>query len=222
MQLSELFVSHKQVEPVSFDKPQFSETRPIYLNLDRAHKVTTETSSENTTENTYDTGTVDMSTWKVPDLEIPVITSKHWTSPYTDKDLWVSDITAAYRRAGLNNNAIKNLLAKNGLESSWGKSAQGDFNFGNITTGNSWKGRFVQGKDKDSDGNSISQKFRAYDSMDDYVKDEIQFLTNLYDFNQDDSFDTFVGKLQGNNSGKRRYAADLKYADKMRRVYNSI
>lgn len=222
MQLSELFVSHKQVEPVSFDKPQFSRIRPIYLNLDRAHKVTTETSPENTTENTPITETVDMSTWKVPDVEIPVITSKHWASPYTDKNSWVSDMTAAYRRAGLNDNAIKNLLAKNGLESGWGKSVQGDFNFGNITTGNSWKGRFVQGKDKDSDGNSISQKFRAYDSMDDYVKDELQFLTNLYDFNQDDSFDTFVGKLQGNNSGKRRYAADLKYADKMRRVYNSI
>ena len=58
--------------------------------------------------------------------------------------------------------------------------------------------------------------------MDDYVKDEIQFLTNLYDFNQNDDFDTFIGKLQGGNSGKRRYAEDVNYADKVRRVYSSI
>jgi len=31
-------------------------------------------------------------------------------------------MTDAYKRAGLSDNAIKNLLAKNALESSWGKS----------------------------------------------------------------------------------------------------
>ena len=66
------------------------------------------------------------------------------------------------------------------------------------------------------------KKFRAYDNIDDYVKDEIQFLTKLYDFNQDDDFDTFIGKLQGNNSGKRRYAEDKNYAIKVRSVYNNI
>ena len=131
-------------------------------------------------------------------------------------------MTASYKRAGLNDNAIKNLIAKNALESGWGKSAQGDYNFGNITTGSSWSGRYVQGKDHDAKGKKISQKFRAYDSMDDYVKDEIQFLTNLYEFNQDDDFDTFINKLQGDNSKKRRYAEDKEYANKVRNVYNSI
>ena len=216
MQLSELFVSHKQVEPVSFDRPTPSTIKPIYLNLDRAHKVTSEPEGEDTPV----TETVDMSAWKVPELE--GVTTK-WSNPYShSKNSWVSDLTAAYKKFGLNDNAIKNLLSKNALESSWGRSAQGDFNFGNITTGKSWTGRFVQGRDKDASGNPISQKFRAYSSMDDYVKDEIQLLTNLYDFNQDDSFDTFIGKLQGGNSGKRKYAEDLQYADKVRKVYNSI
>ena len=58
--------------------------------------------------------------------------------------------------------------------------------------------------------------------MDDYVKDEIQFITKLYDFNQDDNFDTFIDKLQGNNSGKRRYAEDRQYSNKVKQVYNSI
>jgi len=227
MRLSELFVSHKQVEPVSFDKPVLETTNPIYVNLDRAHKVTSESNVEDASE----AETLDMSTWKVPDydatpgwsvrVDVPGETS--WVNPYqNNRNKWVSDITAAYRRAGLNDNAIKNLIAKNALESGWGKSAQGDFNFGNITTGNSWKGRYVSGKDHDSSGNRISQKFRAYDSIYDYVSDEIQFLTNLYDFDQNDDFDTFINKLQGNNSGKRKYAADRNYIKKVRGVYNSI
>jgi flagellum-specific peptidoglycan hydrolase FlgJ len=32
-------------------------------------------------------------------------------------------MTASYKRAGLNDNAIKNLIAKNALESGWGRSA---------------------------------------------------------------------------------------------------
>lgn len=227
MQLSELFVSHKQVEPVSFDKPILETTSPIYINLDRAHKVT----SESNVEDASKAETLDMSTWKVSDYDAtpgqrvrvnsPEETS--WVNPYqNNRNKWVSDITAAYKKFGLNDNAIKNLLSKNALESSWGRSVQGDFNFGNITTGKSWSGRFVQGRDKDALGNPISQKFRAYSSMDDYVSDEIQFLTNLYDFDQNDDFDTFINKLQGNNSGKRKYAADRNYVKKVRGVYNSI
>lgn len=161
-------------------------------------------------------------TYSTPSEGITTTASKLWSSPYSEQNKWVSDMTAAYKRAGLSDNAIKNLIAKNSLESAWGTSAQGDYNFGNITTGSSWTGRFVQGKDHDANGKKISQKFRAYDSMDDYVKDEIQFLTKLYDFNQDDDFDTFIDKLQGNNSGKRRYAEDKQYSSKVKQVYNSI
>ena len=107
-------------------------------------------------------------------------------------------------------------------ESGWGNSAQGDFNFGNITTGSDWSGRFVQGKDHNASGQRISQKFRSYDSLKDYVKDEIQLLTSLYDFNQNDSFDTFMTKLQGGNRRKRYYAEAPDYIANVRRVYNSI
>lgn len=213
MQLSELFVSHKQVEPVSFKKSDPELEKPIYFNLERAQAALSpdpETSSEETPSN--------MSTWKVKGPD-----SSSWVNPYAkDQAKWKADMTAAYKRAGLNDNAIRNLLAKNALESGWGKSAQGDFNFGNITTGSSWKGRFVNGKDKDGSGKEITQKFRAYDNLDAYVDDEVKFLTSLYDFNQDDDFDTFIGKLQGNNSGKRSYAADKDYANKVRGIYRSI
>ena len=59
MQLSDLFVSHKQVDPVKFDRDEPTLPQPIYLNLDRAKKVTTD-------DRTDDISTEeDMSTWSV-------------------------------------------------------------------------------------------------------------------------------------------------------------
>lgn len=148
--------------------------------------------------------------------------SAKWKSPYSDQKKWVSDMTAAYKRAGLSDNAIKNLIAKNSLESAWGSSAQGDYNFGNMTAGRSWAGRIVEGNDKDKDGKPIKQRFRAYDSLDNFVKDEIQFLTRLYDFDQNDDLSTFLNKLQGGNKGKRKYAEDPSYKNKVRSRYMRI
>lgn len=242
MQLSDLFVSHKQVEPVSFTTKTPSLPQPIYLNRERAQAITSEINPEE-----------DPSTWKieeplnwkvansdvvtapqepkpsnvptesVPTESVTTPSRKSWVNPYKgNKNKWISDITAAYKKVGLNDNAIKNLLAKNALESGYGAHAQGDFNYGNITTGSNWSGRYVQGRDSNANGQPIKQQFRAYNSLDDYVKDEIQFLTSLYDFNQDDNFDTFVGKLQGDNKGGRKYAEATSYKEALRGVYNSI
>ena len=161
-------------------------------------------------------------TYSTPSEGVTTITSKSWSSPYSEQNKWVSDMTAVYKRAGLNDNAIKNLIAKNSLESAWGSSAQGDYNFGNMTAGKSWTGRVVEGNDKDKDGKPIKQRFRAYDSLDDFVKDEIQFLTKLYDFDQNDDLSTFLNKLQGGNKGKRYYAEDPSYKNKVRSRYMKI
>lgn len=160
--------------------------------------------------------------YSTPSEGITTTASKSWSSPYSEQNKWVSDMTAAYKRAGLSDNAIKNLIAKNSLESAWGSSAQGDYNFGNMTAGKSWTGRIVDGNDKDKDGKPIKQRFRAYDSLDDFVKDEIQFLTRLYDFDQNDDLSTFLNKLQGGNKGKRYYAEDPSYKNKVRSRYMKI
>ena len=161
-------------------------------------------------------------TYSTPSEGITTTASKSWSSPYSEQNKWVSDMTAAYKRAGLSDNAIKNLIAKNSLESAWGASAQGDYNFGNMTAGKSWTGRIVEGNDKNKDGKPIKQRFRAYDSLDDFVKDEIQFLTRLYDFDQNDDLSTFLNKLQGGNKGKRHYAEDPSYKNKVRSRYMKI
>lgn len=146
-----------------------------------------------------------------------------WNSVYKgQRDKWVADMVAAYRRAGLSDNAIRNLLAKNAGESGWGNTAQGAYNFGNITTGRSWKGMYVAGRDHNGAGQVIGQRFRAYNNLDEYVQDEIQFLTRLYDFNPDDDINTFIYKLQGGNKGRRHYAEAKNYGNLLRSVYNSV
>lgn len=147
--------------------------------------------------------------------------SEIWKSPYTDKNKWKEDISAAYRKAGITNeNAIKMLVSQDALESGWGRSAQGKFNFGNLTTGSKWNGNYTEGKDHDSEGNPIKQKFRAYNSMDEYAVDKVGFLKRLYDFDENDDINKFTAKLTGANKGKRKYAEAKNYATSLINVYN--
>ena len=146
-----------------------------------------------------------------------------WKSPYTNRKQWSTELINAYKKAGItNDNAIRMLLAQDALESSWGRSAQGKYNFGNLTTGSSWKGDYVTGNDKNAKGEAIKQKFRSYNSMDEYAADKIQFLKRLYDFDENDDINKFVAKLTGSNKGKRRYAEATNYAKVLTGVYNGI
>lgn len=145
-----------------------------------------------------------------------------WSSPYKDRSKWMADLTNAYKRAGItNDNAIRMLVSQDALESAWGRSAQGKFNFGNLTTGAKWQGDYVTGNDHDAAGNPIKQKFRSYNSMDEYAADKVQFLKRLYDFDENDDINKFVAKLTGSNKGKRRYAEARNYANTLKKVYNS-
>lgn len=153
----------------------------------------------------------------------PVTVNSTWKSPYTNRKQWSTELINAYKKAGItNDNAIRMLLAQDALESSWGKSAQGKYNFGNLTTGSSWKGDYVTGNDKNAKGEAIKQKFRSYNSMDEYAADKIQFLKRLYDFDENDDINKFVAKLTGSNKGKRRYAEASNYAKVLTGVYNGI
>ena len=158
-----------------------------------------------------------------PVTDKPVTANSTWKNPYTNRKQWATELINAYKKAGItNDNAIRMLLAQDALESSWGKSAQGKYNFGNLTTGSSWKGNYVTGNDKNAKGEAIKQKFRSYNSMDEYAADKIQFLKRLYDFDENDDINKFVAKLTGSNKGKRRYAEAKEYANSLRGVYNSF
>lgn len=159
----------------------------------------------------------------VTDKPVTKTANSTWKSPYTNRKQWATELINAYKKAGItNDNAIRMLLAQDALESSWGRSAQGKYNFGNLTTGSSWKGDYVTGNDKNAKGEAIKQKFRSYNSMDEYAADKVQFLKRLYDFDENDDINKFVAKLTGSNKGKRRYAEAKEYANSLRGVYNSF
>ena len=159
----------------------------------------------------------------VTDKPVTKTANSTWKSPYTNRKQWSTELINAYKKAGItNDNAIRMLLAQDALESSWGKSAQGKYNFGNLTTGSSWKGDYVTGNDKNAKGEAIKQKFRSYNSMDEYAADKIQFLKRLYDFDENDDINKFVAKLTGSNKGKRRYAEATNYAKVLTGIYNGI
>lgn len=159
----------------------------------------------------------------VTDKPVTKTANSTWKSPYTNRKQWSTELINAYKKAGItNDNAIRMLLAQDALESSWGKSAQGKYNFGNLTTGSSWKGDYVTGNDKNAKGEAIKQKFRSYNSMDEYAANKIQFLKRLYDFDENDDINKFVAKLTGSNKDKRRYAEATNYAKVLTGVYNGI
>lgn len=146
-----------------------------------------------------------------------------WNNPvYSGESSWVAMMKQAYRNAGItNNDTLSMLVSQDAIESSWGKSAQGSFNYGNITTGRGYKGKYVVGRDKDKSGKPITQYFRAYDSVDEYVKDKVALLKRSYDFTGNETPDELISKLNGNNHKKYRYAESPEYSRLLKDVYQS-
>ena len=101
MNLKDLFVSHKQVEPVSFIKDTPELPNNIYFNLGRAQKVT----------NPEDTDEEDISYWSTDEKP-----SYEWTVRYKTKDVVVpkedaeDDIQVPYRVDYKPEKPTKNLL----------------------------------------------------------------------------------------------------------------
>lgn len=213
MDLNDLLVSYKQVRTPTKPIPAIPVIeQPIYQEAPtvKTEEPLTETANNPTTK------------YYISSIQAPGFKAK-WNSPYKDKNKWATDLANSYRKAGItNDNAIRMLVSQDALESAWGRSAQGKFNFGNLTTGAKWKGDYVTGNDKNAKGEAIKQKFRSYNSMDEYAADKIQFLKRLYDFNENDDINKFTAKLTGANKGKRRYAEATNYADSLTKVFNSF
>ena len=265
MELKDLFVSYKQVNPVKFEIKNQNLPTPIYLNKDRAIKVV---SGESEDINTESEKTQDMSKWVVEYVNsddknketitsTPVSTSTTVSTPISNtntntnsqdnqnkkvNDLsansfnfklstklntkyvdWINAMIKSYKKLGLNDNAIRNLIAQTALESNYGQSTLSGYNnFGGITTGAYWTGKRIKSGDKDKNGNSVMQDFRVYDDMDHFTRDHLDFLTRLYDFDQNDDLNTFLNKLGGNNKGKRKYAQAKDYSKAVTNRYNQI
>lgn len=211
MELQDLLVSYNQIDP-----PQQPETTPL---VDRYDNMLQFLQQKENPQSSNDNSNPKFQ-WIYNRYKKPKELQNN--NPIMSKNEWVIQLSQAYRDLGVSENGIRNLIAKNALESGWGQSTQGRYNYGNITTGSSWGGSYVNGRDHDANGNPIRNKFRSYNSLREFAADEIQFLKRLYDFNDSDNIDTFLSKLQGGNSGGRKYAGDPSYKTKVKSVYNGL
>ena len=124
----------------------------------------------------------------------------------------------ALKKRGIDTRYAKWLAAQDALESGWGKSQGAKVhNYGNLTTDKSWKGNYIIGDDSDGKGNPIKQKFRSYNSVEEYVEDKINFLhykryAGAFTGNPDD----FIEKIW-----KAGYATAPKYVSAVKSVYNN-
>ncbi len=117
------------------------------------------------------------------------------------------------------------LLAQMGLESSWGKKSK-YFNYGNITTGSNYKGDYYKGGDKNAQGEAITQKFRRYNSVEEFYNDYINLIDTLYpdayaQLTADEfDIDKFSHGLRNGRAGM--YAESPIYEERLRDTYNSV
>ena len=103
---------------------------------------------------------------------------------FNDRNEFVRTLNAGYRqalsKAGLNPDYSYILTAQAAMESGWGKHVSGDFNFGGIKAVGNQKGTYKSTKEYDKSRGyyTIKDKFRDFDSIDDYCEARVKLLSN--------------------------------------------
>ncbi len=158
----------------------------------------------------------------VDEVEEPISMSADEVK-YSNRSDFVRDLTNAYAsaltKAGISTDYAKYLVAQDALESNYGKSYAGRYNYGNITVGSDTTASYTEGADHDANGNPITQRFRNYDSMEDYANAKIALLngSRYRAFTGNKTAQDFYTRVK--NAG---YATDPDYVKKLLAVYNSI
>ena len=149
--------------------------------------------------------------------ETPVVENKESTPVnIKSKDEFIKTMTPAFENAlkakGLDTKYAKYLVAQSALESNWGKSQSGKFNFGGI------KGKGTIRKTREViNGKSIhiNDSFRDFKDINDYANYHVSLLNNkrYQAFSGGDFIDRVV---------KGGYTTDPNYKRALSNVYNQI
>lgn len=147
------------------------------------------------------------------------LTAPKQSKRYTDKDEFVSDLYTAYSKAlkekGINPSYAYMLVAQDALESNYGSKYAGNYNYGNITAIGDQD--YTLGKDSDGKGNSISQKFRNYNSLNEWVNAKINLLNGKRYRAFTGAPDQFYERVKAGG-----YATDPDYVKKLINTYKVI
>ena len=157
---------------------------------------------------------------ETPIEEVPVETPKAKTTSkrYNNRNQFISEMTNAYAKAlrlhGINPDYAGYLAIQDALESNFGKSYTGNWNYGNITVGSSGAS-YTEGKDHDGYGRPIINKFRNYNSLDDYINNKIALLSGR-------RYRAFTGDIRGFYDRVKAggYAGDPNYVKSLTKLYN--
>lgn len=206
--------------PIIGYQPRF---RPKTQETTQSAEISEDTQVETPTETQENTPQVETVSQEKP---LGAETSQKDTTTkskrYTDRNEFVKDLTDAYTKAlkarGIDTAYAKMLVAQDALETGWGKHYRGNYNFGNIIVPEGSNASYTLGKDHDTNGNEITQRFRNYNSLDEWVNAKIDLLSSrrYQAFTGDASPAAFYDRVK-----RGGYAVDKEYANKMLRVYNS-
>ena len=149
--------------------------------------------------------------------ETPVVENKESTPVnIKSKDEFIKTMTPAFENAlkakGLDTKYAKYLVAQSALESNWGKSQSGKFNFGGI------KGKGTIRKTREViNGKSIhiNDSFRDFKDINDYANYHVSLLNNK-------GYQAFSGGDFIDRVVKGGYATDPNYKRALSNVYNQI
>lgn len=136
---------------------------------------------------------------------------------------FIKDMDVALQKAGVKNESLRTvIIAQDALESGYGAKSLGggDYNYGNLTTGKNWGGNYRVARDRNAKGDWITQKFRSYSSLDEYISDKLKFIgpNSHYkvDFDNDDA-KTYINKIVAGH-----YAEDPNYRKALNSMVASI
>lgn len=146
----------------------------------------------------------------------------------TDQSKFTKDLHSAYvselTKRGIDPQYADWLTAQDALETRWGASAIGNYNFGNIQYNSKVHGSkysFREATDHHKDGSAYSAKFLNFNSLDDYVRYKVAMLSNQ---NSNRYRDIFKGDVNGfaDRIQKSGYAESTNYAKALKDVISSV
>lgn len=145
------------------------------------------------------------------------VTPKSTSKRYNDKQQFISEMTDAYTKVlsekGINPEYAKYLAIQDALESNFGKSYAGNWNFGNIIVGSSGAS-YTEGGDKDANGKPITQKFRNFDSLDDFIRYKVALLSNKRYHAFDGDIEQVYDRIKAGG-----YATAKNYVNSLKKLY---
>lgn len=175
---------------------------------------------------------------KTPEFELEQITAprdatyvaKPNVSKYNkiDQSKFAKDLHSAYvselTKHGIDPQYADWLTAQDALETRWGASTIGNYNFGNIQYNSKVHGNkysFREATDHHKDGSAYSAKFLNFNSLDDYVRYKVSMLSNQ---NSSRYRDIFKGDINGfaDRIQKSGYAESSNYAKALKDVITSV